>query len=131
MTQAFPLRIVALVYNWWSLYARLVNPDKHHEAVTSRPLMLQSIGRKTTHAGQTTVTVTSTHAKAPVIQAAMQELTRFFKELINSAEQLDVSERIRLIAQRAFVQEIAGIFTTSADTEITTGYWLMKANCRF
>ena len=37
-------RLVALVYNWWSLYARLVNPDKHHEAATSRPLMLQSIG---------------------------------------------------------------------------------------
>jgi hypothetical protein len=60
-------RLVALVYNWWSLYARLLNPDKHHEATTSRPLMLQSVGRKTTHAGQTTVTVTSTHAKVTVV----------------------------------------------------------------
>jgi hypothetical protein len=102
-------RLIALVYNWWSLYARLVNPDKHHEAVTSRPLMLQSIGRKTTHAGQTTVTITSTHAKAPVIQAAMQELTRFFKELTNSAEQLDVSGRIKLIAQRAFSKLLASL----------------------
>ena len=102
-------RLVALVYNWWTLYARLVNPDKHHEAVTSRPLMLQSIGRKTTHAGQTTVTITSTHAKAPVIQAAMQELTRFFKELTNSAEQLDVSGRIKLIAQRAFSKLLASL----------------------
>jgi hypothetical protein len=102
-------RLVALVYNWWSLYARLVNPDKHHEAVTSRPLMLQSIGRKTTHAGQTIVTVTSTHAKAPVIQAAMQELTRFFKELTNSAEQLDVAGRIKLIAQRAFRKLLASL----------------------
>jgi len=95
-------RLIALVYNWWSLYARLVNPDKHHEAITSRPLMLQSIGRKTTHAGQTTVTVTSTHAKASVIQAAMQELTTFFKELSRTAEQLGVAGRVRLIAQRAF-----------------------------
>ena len=95
-------RLIALVYNWWSLYARLVNPDKHHEAITSRPLMLQSIGRKTTHAGRTTVTVTSTHAKASVVQAAMSELTSFFKELSRSAEQLGVSGRLRLIAQRAF-----------------------------
>jgi hypothetical protein len=95
-------RLIALVYNWWSLYARLVNPDKHHEAITSRPLMLQSIGRKTTHAGRTTVTVTSTHAKASVVQAAMSELTSFFKELSRSAEQLGVSDRLRLIAQRAF-----------------------------
>ena len=95
-------RLVALVYNWWSLYARLVNPDKHHEAITSRPLMLQSVGRKTTHAGQTTVTVTSSHAKASVVQAAMQELTRFFKELTRTAEQLGVTEKVTLIAKRAF-----------------------------
>jgi hypothetical protein len=102
-------RVVALVYNWWSLYARLVNPDKHHEAVTSRPLMLQSIGRKTTHAGQTTVTITSNHAKAPVIQAAMKELTRFFKELNKSAEQLGIPGRIKLIALRAFSKLLASL----------------------
>ncbi len=64
--------------------------------------MLQSVGRKTTHAGQTTITVTSTHAKASVIQASMQELARFFKELAKTAEQLTVSERVKLIALRAF-----------------------------
>jgi hypothetical protein len=102
-------RLVALVYNWWSLYARLLNPDKHHEATTSRPLMLQSVGRKTTHAGQTTVTVTSTHAKVTVVQAAMQELTRFFKELTRAAEQLGVAGRVRLIAQRAFGKLLAAL----------------------
>jgi hypothetical protein len=102
-------RLVALVYNWWSLYARLVNPDKHHEAITSRPLMLQSVGRKTTHAGQTTVTVTSTHAKASVVQAAMQELTRFFKELTRTAEQLGVREKVTLIAKRAFRKLLASL----------------------
>jgi hypothetical protein len=102
-------RLVALVYNWWSLYTRLLNPDKHHEATTSRPLMLQSVGRKTTHAGQTTVTVTSTHAKATVVQAAMQELTRFFKELARAAEQLGVAGRVRLIAQRAFRKLLASL----------------------
>jgi hypothetical protein len=102
-------RLVALVYNWWSLYARLLNPDKHHEATTSRPLMLQSVGRKTTHAGQTTVTVTSTHAKVTVVQAAMQELTRFFKELTRAAEHLGVAGRVRLIAQRAFRKLLASL----------------------
>ena len=102
-------RLVALVYNWWSLYTRLLNPDKHHEATTSRPLMLQSVGRKTTHAGQTTVTVTSTHAKVTVVQAAMQELTKFFKELTRAAEQLGVAGRVRLIAQRAFRKLLASL----------------------
>jgi hypothetical protein len=64
--------------------------------------MLQSVGRKTTHAGQTIVTITSSHAKASLIQAAMRELARFFKELTLTAEQLGVTEKVRLIAQRAF-----------------------------
>jgi hypothetical protein len=100
-------RLIALVYNWWSLYTRLLTPDKRHEAITSRPLMLQSVGRKTTHAGQTVVTVTSSHARAPSIQAAMRELARFFKELTRTAEQLGITERIKLIAQRAFRKLLA------------------------
>ena len=102
-------RLVALVYNWWSLFARLVNPDQHHEAITSRPLMLQAIGRKTTHAGQTIVTVTSTHAKVAVVQTAMRELARFFKELNQTAEQLALSERVRLIARRAFMKLLTSL----------------------
>ena len=39
-------------------------PDKHAEAITSRPLLLNAVGKQTTHSGQTTVTVTSLHAKA-------------------------------------------------------------------
>lgn len=95
-------RLVALVYNWWSLFVRLANPDKHHEAITSRPLMLHSVGRLTSHAGQRIVTITSTHAKSSVIQDAMQQLASFFKELRCTAEQLGLMERIKLIAQRAF-----------------------------
>lgn len=102
-------RLVALVYNWWSLFARLINPDQHHEAITSRPLMLQAIGRKTTHAGQTIVTVTSTHAKASVVQTAMRELARFFKELNQTAEQLTCVERVRLIARRAFMKLLTSL----------------------
>ena len=42
----FMARIVALVYNWWSLFVRLAHPDKHLEAITSRPLLLPC-GRQT------------------------------------------------------------------------------------
>jgi hypothetical protein len=28
-------RMIALVYNWWSLFARLAEPDKHSESITS------------------------------------------------------------------------------------------------
>lgn len=100
-------RLVALVYNWWSLFVRLANPDIHHEAITSRPLMLHSVGRQTSHAGQTIVTITGTHAKASVVQTAMRELACFFKELARTAEQLELVERVKLIARRAFRKILA------------------------
>jgi len=50
---------VALVFNWWNLFVRLADPNHHREAITSRPLLLQAIGRQTRHAGRTTVTITS------------------------------------------------------------------------
>jgi hypothetical protein len=33
-------RFVALVYNWWSLFVRLADPDRHTEAPASRELLL-------------------------------------------------------------------------------------------
>jgi hypothetical protein len=39
-----------LVFNWWNLFVRLADPVHHREAITSRPLLLQAIGRQTSHA---------------------------------------------------------------------------------
>ena len=55
-------RITALVYNWWTVFMRLGIPDKHTEAITSRPLALHGIARRTRHGNQTKVEVTSTHS---------------------------------------------------------------------
>ena len=33
-------RHVALIYNWWTLFVRLADPDHHREAITSRPLLM-------------------------------------------------------------------------------------------
>ena len=48
---------VAPVLDWWNLFARLADPNHHHEAITHRPSLLQAIGRQTEHAGRTTVTM--------------------------------------------------------------------------
>jgi len=55
-------RAVALIYNWWSLFVRLANPEARREAITSRPWLMSSIGRKTEHAGQTTISLSGLHA---------------------------------------------------------------------
>ena len=56
---------VALVFNWWNLFVRLADPDRHREAITSRPLLLQAVGRQTSHAGRTTVTINPSTASNP------------------------------------------------------------------
>jgi hypothetical protein len=55
-------RAAALHYNWWSLFARLANPQARREAITSRPWLMSSVGRRTEHAGRTTITLTGLHA---------------------------------------------------------------------
>jgi hypothetical protein len=101
-------RIIALIYNWWTLYTRLVNPDKHAEAITSRPLLLHAIAKQTRHSNQTTVTITSTHAKAGVVQVALGEVSRFLKWIKSSTEQLTRAERWRLILSHAFRKFLHG-----------------------
>ena len=53
--------IVALIYNWWSLFVRLADPEHHREAITTRPLLLSAIAQRTQHAGQVRLTISSAH----------------------------------------------------------------------
>jgi hypothetical protein len=88
---------VALVYNWWSLFTRLSTPAKRAEAITSRPLLLHAIGRKTSHSNQSTLTLTSLHAAAKKIQVAMKAVAGFLSHIRSIAEQLKPVARWRLI----------------------------------
>ena len=101
-------RITALVYNWWTIFMRLGIPDKHAEAITSRPLALYGIARRTRHSNQTTVEVTSTHAKAHAIAAALTRVSAFLQRIKTTAEQLTQAGRWRLILSAAFQQFLAG-----------------------
>ncbi len=101
-------RIVAQVYNWWSIFLRLAFPGKHLEGISSRPLLLYAIGKQTQHSGQTTLTVTSTHSKAGWVQSILTRLSRFFRHLITNAEQLTQAQIWRLILSAAFKVFLSG-----------------------
>jgi hypothetical protein len=49
--------LVALFYNWWNLYVRFFDEDHHREAIRSRPLLMQGVGRQVQSGGQRTVKV--------------------------------------------------------------------------
>ena len=101
-------RIIALVYNWWTIFMRLGIPDKHAEAITSRPLALHGIARQTRHGNQTTVEITSTHAKASQIAEILTNVSGFLKRIKTTAEQLTEWERWKLILSAAFRQFLGG-----------------------
>jgi hypothetical protein len=108
-------RIIALVYNWWTIFMRLGIPEKHAEAITSRPLALHGIARQTRHGNQTTVEITSTHAKALQIADILTKVSGFLKRIKTIAEQLTQRERWKLILSAAFRQFLGGKLIGSTD----------------
>ena len=101
-------RYVALTYNWWSLFVRLMDPDHHREAITTRPLLLQAVAKQTRHGGQKRLTISSMHAKAAMACRALRSLTAFFKTLTTNAEQLSPLQRWYRILSRAMVKYLKG-----------------------
>ena len=83
-------RAVALIYNWWSLFVRLANPEARREAITSRPWLMSSVGRKTEHAGQTTITLTGLHAHFGKAKQALMRVSAWLKGwAVQAAEQFN------------------------------------------
>lgn len=81
-------RIVALVFNWWSLFTRIASGDKHGEAITTRPLMMHGIARHTKHARENHLSLSSFHAKARKVGNLMASISAWLKDFQVGAEQL-------------------------------------------
>jgi hypothetical protein len=100
-TSQIMARLVALIYNWWNLFVRLAIPEKHHEAITSRPLLLSSVGRLTESARQRRMVITSTHGERTIIQRAYERVHEFFSWLKATAPQLTPRECWRVIVTKS------------------------------
>ena len=95
-------RLLGLFYNWWNIFVRLAEPDFHREAITSRPLFLTAIATRTRHARQTTIRVTSSHARAEPAAKALAAVAAFLRSLAKNAEQLTRLQKWRAILSHAF-----------------------------
>ena len=93
--------VMALVYNGWGLFTRLTAGGKG-EAITTRPLLLHGLARRTRHGRRTTLTITSSHAKARQMRTALETASGFLKRLAATAEQLGSPTRWRLILSWIF-----------------------------
>jgi hypothetical protein len=101
-------RSVALIYNWWSLFVRLADPERHREAITSRPLLLTALARRTHHAGQVRLTVSSAHGEQHLARRAYLRIAGFMARLRQSAEQLDALGRWYRILSEALRHYLHG-----------------------
>ena len=102
-------RAVALIYNWWSWYVRLANPDGRLEAITSRPLLLAAVGRITSHSGQTRILLSVTHAAAEQVKTLVENVRKGIAEVLATAPQLPALQRwqalVRYIVDRIFAAD--------------------------
>jgi hypothetical protein len=117
---AMMARMIALIYNWWTLFARLINPNKHMEALTSRPLLLHAVGKQTFHANQKMLIISSTHGEAEQIHHRLAKLSHFFKNLQSNAEQLTFVERWYRILSAAFIKYLKGRVLKPPDLIVQT-----------
>lgn len=88
---------VALIYNWWSLFVRLGNPQARMEAITSRPFLLSAVARQTTHGGAKHLTITSQHAEADKAKVLLSAIHALIKRFKSAAEQFKVKSVWQLV----------------------------------
>jgi len=101
-------RLTALVYDWWSLFVRLAEPEKHSEPITSRPLLLNAPARQIHHGRQRRLLISHPHAEADWVERACRNLAAFLRGLQLTAEQLTPLQRWHRILSRALRKYLHG-----------------------
>ena len=97
-------RMTALVYNWWNIFCRLADPEKHMEAKTSRPMLQNVIGRLTSHGGKRLLHLTAVGAQASKVRVLYDGISSFVASIMSTAEQLTQEARWVAILARAFIK---------------------------
>ena len=118
-TQAlsFMANLVALVYNWWHLYARLHDGAHHREAITSRPALLGGVARLTRHSGQSTVKVSLQHEKREDLVQSIVHVSSTLTRFHAIAERWSVGQRWTLLLTHIFRHWLGGKWLGSLPAE--------------
>src|SRR5437763_11669662 len=87
---------------------RQADTEYHRQALTSRHPLLLTLARRTHHAGQVTLTVSSAHGEHHLARRAYLRITGFMARLRQSAEQLDALGRWYRILSEALRHYLHG-----------------------
>jgi len=92
--------LIALIYNWWNLYVRFYDSEHHREAITSRPALMQGVGRQVQSGRQRKVKVALVHELGEAIALAVTRVSQSLHEMNSIAEQWSVDQRWLLLLTR-------------------------------
>jgi hypothetical protein len=95
-------RLVALTYNWWGIYTRIGTADKHREAITTRPELMEGVAEQTEHARTVKLKMTSLHGRAQRIARLLSRITSYLRSFLGDAEQLEPKERWAVMLRQIF-----------------------------
>lgn len=105
--QIAPTRImallIALVYNWWNVFCRLAQPEKHLEAVSSRS-SFQIIGRLIKTGNGKKIRLSPSGGAAKEAMEMLHRINYFLSRLLRTATQLSPPYRWAAVLNRAFEQ---------------------------
>lgn len=100
--------LVALFYNWWNLYVRFYDSEHHREAITSRPALMQGVGRQVQSGGQRTVKVTLLHEYREDIAAAVTLVSKQLHEMNRITERWTAVEKWSLLLTKLLRRWLGG-----------------------
>ena len=114
--------LVALIYNLWSVYIKLVDPLVAREAITSRPMYLMHPAKVSTHQSQRTLTIFCAHSEIKQIQERLEEAAQRLKNWAQlTAEQLKkASVWMRVITHILLNHHTIGAGDSRAPPPLTT-----------
>jgi len=84
-------RIVAQIYNWWSIFTHTIDRGRHHEAITTRPLILANVGRLVFSGGSKILKISAKGGRAQVAKFFVVLCAKVRKTML-IAEQLAEGE---------------------------------------
>ena len=100
--------LIALFYNWWSLYLRFYDAEHHREAIRTRPMLMAGVGRQIQSGGRKTIRVSVIHEKGDDITCAVSLVSKKLYEISAITEQWTPLQRWTLILTLLLRQWIGG-----------------------
>lgn len=111
--------LIALIYNWWSLYTRFYDEEHHREAITSRPTLMQGVARQVRSGGQRKLKVSLLHEHRDVITRAVTLISRQLHEMSLIAEQWTIEQRWIILLTRLLRRWLGGKWLTGVPPDAT------------